>query len=126
ANSIAGAASNATGLVTRVVIVQPQAGTPPSSAVYAGTMSNFYLGKRAVYSILTVTQGGKTTRSLIALDAGATGALQRVLPAIPIGNAGASDIRVVPTNTNKDAIYVVQQAAVKRPTTTASPAAPNS
>lgn len=114
ANSTSGAAPTAAGLVTRVVIVQPQAGTAPSAAVYGGTMSNFYLGKRAIYSIFTVTQGGKATRSLVALDAGASGTLQKVLPAVSIPNVGSSDIRVVPSSSGKDAIYVIQQAATAR------------
>jgi hypothetical protein len=114
ANSIPGAASTATGLVTRVVIVPPQPGTSPSTAVYGGTMSNFYLGKRAIYSIFTVTQGGKTTRSLVAIDAGATGTLQKTLPTVNIANVGTSDIRVVPSAANKDAIYVIQQPTIVR------------
>jgi hypothetical protein len=117
ANSIPGAASTATGLVTRVVIIPPQAGASPSSAVYGGTMSNFYLGKKAIYSIFTVTQGGKVTRSLVALDAGASGTLQKTLPTVSIPSVGTSDIRVDPATGNKDAIYVIQQPTIVRRTT---------
>jgi hypothetical protein len=123
ANSIPGAASTATGLVTRVVIIPPQAGASPSTAVYGGTMSNFYLGKKATYSIFTTTQGGKVTRSLVAIDAGVSGTLQKTLPTVSIANVGTSDVRVVPANGNKDAIYVIQQPTiVRRPAvTTATP-----
>jgi hypothetical protein len=117
ANSIPGAASTATGLVTRVVIIPPQAGATPSSAVYGGTMSNFYLGKKAIYSIFTVTQGGKATRSLVALDAGVGGTLQKTLPTVSSPNVGTSDIRVDPATGNKDAIYVIQQPTIVRRTT---------
>lgn len=126
ANSIPGAASTATGLVTRIIIIPPQAGSSPSTAVYGGTMSNFFLGKRAAYSIFTVTQGGKTTRSLVAVDAGVTGTLQKTLPMVSIPNVGTSDIRVVPASGNRDAIYVIQQPTlVRRPssTTTTTPPA---
>jgi hypothetical protein len=125
ANSIPGAASTATGLVTRIIIIPPQAGASPSSAVYNGTMGNFYLGKRAVYSIFTTTTGGKTTRSLVAVDAGAGGALQPTLPIAPITNVGTSEIRVTPTNGNRDAIYVIQQPTlVRRPSSTTTTAPP--
>lgn len=125
ANSVPGAASTAIGLVTRIITISPQAGVSPSTAVYGGSMSNFYLGKRAVYSIFTVTQGGKVTRSLVAVDAGATGALQKTLPMVSIPNVGTSDIRVVPANGNKDAIYVIQQPTlVRRPSSTTTTAPP--
>ena len=115
ANSIPGAAPTAAGLVTRIVIVPPQAGSSASAAVYAGTMSAFYLGKRAVYTIQTVTQGGKTTRSLVAIDGGGAGVLPKTLPAVAITTAGTSDVRVIPAGI-KDAIYVVQQPTIVRRT----------
>jgi hypothetical protein len=119
ANSIPGASPTATGLVTRVVTIPPQIGASPSTAVYVGTMSNFYLGKRAVYTILTVTQSGKTTRSLVAIDGGASGILPRTLPAVPITRVGTSDVRVVPSTGNRDAIYIIQ-----RPSTMRRPSSP--
>jgi len=129
ASSIPGAAPGATGLVTRIVIIPPQAGATPSSAVYQGTMANFYLGKRALYSIFTVVQAGKATRSLVAIDGGAGGVLPQTLPSVAIAFAGTSDIRVIPATGNKDAIYIVQQpSAVRRPTgttTTTPPATPS-
>jgi len=119
ANSILGAAPTATGLVTRIVIIPPN-GAAQSSQVYAGTMGNFHPGKRATYTIFTVSNAGKTTRYLVAIDGGTGGTLLRTLPSVVITNTGTSDIRVVPTTTGtRDAIYIVQQpSTVRRPSST--------
>jgi hypothetical protein len=119
ANSIPAAAPTAMGLVTRIVVIPPN-GAAQSSQVYAGTMGNFHPGKRATYTIFTVSNAGKTTRYLVAIDAGAGGTLLQTLPSVVITNTGTSDIRVVPTATgNKDAIYIVQQpSTVRRPLST--------
>jgi hypothetical protein len=59
-------------------------------------MGNFYVGKRAAYTIFTVIQGGKATRYLVAIDGGASGTLPRTLPIVAITHTGTSNIRVVP------------------------------
>ncbi|HLH30633.1 MAG TPA: hypothetical protein VKY31_05485 [Terriglobia bacterium] len=114
ANSIPGASPAATGLVTRIIVVPPQNGANPSTAVYTGTMDNFYLGKRALYSILTVTTSGKTTKYLAAIDGGPNGVLPASLPSTAVTISGTSDIRVIPANANKDAIYIVQTPVTVR------------
>jgi len=107
ANSIPGAATSATGLVTRIVIVPPQS-TTTSTMVYTGTMDNFALGERALYAILTVNSSGKATKSLVAIDGGSTGVLPATLPSAAVTLTGTTDVRVVNAVSGKDAIYIVQ------------------
>jgi hypothetical protein len=115
ANSIPGAPASATGLVTRIVIVPPQGGNP-STLVYAGTMDNFALGERALFSILTVTGSGKTSKYLVAIDGGSTGVLPATLPSVAVTLTGTSDVRVVNALNGKDAVYIVQTPPTVRVT----------
>jgi hypothetical protein len=125
ANSVAGAAVSATGLVTRIVIVPPQS-TNTSTVIYSGTLDNYALGERALYAIFTVTANGKTTKSLVAIDGGSTGVLPSTLPSAAVTLTGTADVRVVNAISGKDAIYIVQTPPTVRGTTgttgTANPA----
>jgi len=127
ANSIPGAALTATGLVTRIVVVSPLAGSSPSATIYAGTLGAIYPGKKALYAVLTATDHGRPTRSLVAIDGGVNGVLQTALPSTPYTISGNVDVRISASGMNKDEIYLVQLPTLVRRTATGGtpPPTPN-